>query len=215
MHDYFEKSIGLSNKILFIENELLNNQGKLMASSTIYKEIYNLMVRQKALNIINLSDLTFENLNPSPFVINIKPHIQFAPILKSISKTIANRYVGFLKSELMHLRGKVEARQAVSGNFSHRQIAIAYFCMGTKITKENTMKITQKHSQTHSLKILQKLFLKPNQLMNFTGNKSADKKHLNDLIAAERLMSGIKRKTIAIDLSPIITAFDKAFLEKY
>ena len=83
--------------------------------------------------------------------------------------------------------------------------------MGITITEKNAMSILEKHSQTKSLKILQKLITKNKQLTSLSESKTVNTKHLNDLKEARRLLSGIKKKTALTDIDRIITAFNTAY----
>jgi len=105
-------------------------------------------------------------------------------------------------------KGSSTIRVDESKKYSHPQIAIAYFVMNKTITKENAVKILEKHSQNKSVdKLLQKLISRNNQLTKSFDNKTTNTKHLNNLIAAKRLISGMKIKSAITDIDRIITAF--------
>lgn len=99
--------------------------------------------------------------------------------------------------------------------FSQKQVAIAYFMMGIIITEKNAISILEKHSNTSSLKILQKLYTKPSQLTALSDNHAANTKHKNDLKAAKQLLSGMKNKKGVEAIIPIIAAFETAYNSKY
>ena len=101
-------------------------------------------------------------------------------------------------------------------NYSHKQIAIAYCVANEAITTENAAKILSTHSQTKSVvKFLTKRMFNASQLTTLSDNKTADTKHLNDLIAAKQLLSGRKKKEAVKDISRIITAFETAYRARY
>lgn len=217
MHRYFERSIGIDDKKELIESELALQPAKSILSQFVYREIYQLMVYQKIYNTTKLSDLIYADLNSTPFVINLKPAVRYAPILDSISQSVRKRYINFLKGELR--KGDKTNLKEKKKTFFLRDIAIAYYLIGITIDANNALEITGRHSKYKSDKILQKRVAKTNQLTDLSGNKAADTKHLKSLKRAKQLMSGIKKyqanpKQIK-DIDPIITAFQDAFDAKY
>jgi hypothetical protein len=102
-------------------------------------------------------------------------------------------------------------------NYSHRQIAVAYFCMGEMITLESAEDILRKYSQTRSVdKLLQKRITVVNEIIGLSENKSTDTKKWNDLKAAKRLMSGIKNNEKAIaKINHYIASFELKYTGLY
>lgn len=101
-------------------------------------------------------------------------------------------------------------------NFSLRQIAIAYFVMNITITEENASEILKKHSAfKSSAKLLQKRISKVSDLTNLSQNKTKNTKHLNDLKATKRLISGEKEINGETSITRIITAFETAYKSRY
>ena len=99
--------------------------------------------------------------------------------------------------------------------FSQKQIGIAYCVMNIVIDTKNCNDILSKHSSTKSAKLLQKRLTNTRDLVKLSENKSADKKHLNDLIAAERLVSGMKNewknKNADTEIATIIADFKASY----
>jgi hypothetical protein len=103
-----------------------------------------------------------------------------------------------------------------SNSYSLKQIAIAYAVMNIVITKQNADSILKKHSKLKSSsKLIQKRINKISELTLLSENKTVDSKHLTDLIAAERLISGTKNKKAKADVKRIITAFKTTYDTKY
>ena len=101
-------------------------------------------------------------------------------------------------------------------NYSLRQVAIAYAVMGVQITNDNASEILNKHTIYRSVsKLLAKRVYRVNDLINTTGNKTVDTKHLKNLEAAKRLISGMKNKEMEKSISCIITAFQNNFNTTY
>jgi hypothetical protein len=98
--------------------------------------------------------------------------------------------------------------------YSLKQIAIAYFVMNIPLDEESGKKALDEHSDFKSVeKLLQKRFTNSIELTRPTGNGSSNTKHLKDLEAAERLVSGKKNKSAVNSMHTIIATF-KANLEK-
>ena len=112
-----------------------------------------------------------------------------------------------------------EVEKNISKNvnsYSHKQIAIAYCITGETITSENAAEILNKYSETKSTdKLLQKRIFKVSDLSKLSENKTTDTKHLNDLRAAKRLLSGKKNKKAVSEISRIIIALETAFQNHY
>jgi len=101
-------------------------------------------------------------------------------------------------------------------SYSIKQIAIAYSIMNILITSENAETILKEHSKfTSASKLLQKRINKVSELSKISENKTADTKHLKDLQAAKRLMSGMKNKNAINDIDRVIAAFTTAYKNKY
>ena len=96
-------------------------------------------------------------------------------------------------------------------SYTQKQVAIAYFAMSKTITKENYKSILEKHTETSSDKILQKLIVKSSDLTSLTENKTADTKQLNNLKEAKRLLSGIKDQKASKVLDDYITTFTNKY----
>jgi hypothetical protein len=121
-----------------------------------------------------------------------------------------------VKEPIQH-ESEVEKETPKNANsYSHKQIAIAYCITGEAITSENAAEILNKYSETKSVdKLLQKRIYKLSDLSKLSENKTTDTKHLNDLKAAKRLLSGRKNKKAVSEISHIITAFEAAYQNHY
>ncbi len=102
-----------------------------------------------------------------------------------------------------------------ANNFSQKQIAIAYFMLRITITEDNYLSILKKHSQTTSNKILQKRVSKSSDLTSLKYNRTSDTKHLNDLKAAKRLLSGMKKEKEIKALEDYISTFKAKYEAHY
>jgi hypothetical protein len=101
-------------------------------------------------------------------------------------------------------------------NFSHKQIAIAYHVMGIQITPKNAHEILKKYPNIKSVAtLLRKRVYRTSDLTKISQNKSTDTKHLDDLKAAKRLVSGKNIKKAETDINRIITAFETAYEKQY
>ena len=101
-------------------------------------------------------------------------------------------------------------------NFSHKEIAIAYFVMEILITPENADGILKKHSQYKSVdKLLQNRVSTVSVLTKLTENKTADTKHFNTLKNAKRLISGMKNKVAVTAITRIISTFEANYVAKH
>ncbi len=103
-----------------------------------------------------------------------------------------------------------------SENFSLRQIAIAYSVLDIQINSKNARSILAKHSNLTSIdKLLSKRILRPSELTKISDNRTKDSKHLKDLLAAKRLVSGMKITQGLKSIDRIIIAFQNNFNNKY
>lgn len=110
----------------------------------------------------------------------------------------------------------IKKQSAKTNSYSIKQIAIAYSIMNILITSENAETILKKHSNFISAsKLLQKRISKVSELSKISENKTVDTKHLKDLQAAKRLMSGMKNTKAINDIDRVITAFTTAYNNKY
>ncbi|HEX7413067.1 MAG TPA: hypothetical protein VF411_03395, partial [Bacteroidia bacterium] len=111
---------------------------------------------------------------------------------------------------------KITNQSLKSNSYSHKQIAIAYAIMNITITKQNADIILKKHSKLKSSsKLIQKRVNKISELTMLSENKTVDSKHLTDLIAAKRLISGTKNKKAKVDIKRIIAAFKTTYDTKH
>ncbi|GFD92204.1 hypothetical protein KUL156_41790 [Alteromonas sp. KUL156] len=92
--------------------------------------------------------------------------------------------------------------------YSPKEIKIAFFCLGEKITEENYLKILKKYSSSRSNKILQNPIYKSNQLTRLSGDKGSNTKHLKSLKNAQRLLSGINDSGALKSINQYISAFE-------
>lgn len=123
-------------------------------------------------------------------------------------------YISNKGLELLAAGGYIGEKQ--KKNYSQRQITIAYCVTNELITTENAAKILSTYSDTKSVeKFLTKRIFRVSDLTKLSGNKTTDTKHLNDLKAAKRLISGRKNKKAITDISRIITAFETAYNNRY
>ncbi len=102
-------------------------------------------------------------------------------------------------------------------HYTDRQIAIAYFILGTPISEENYKDALAKYSKNEikSKKILQKSIRKSNQIKPLNENKKGYTEHLEDLKKAKQLLSGTKNKNAVNNIESIITAFNTTYDLKY
>lgn len=151
------------------------------------------------------------------------------PLIGSIGNAesrVYGRYFhfhSFLKQVLIELNakdtspGKELSKKA--GNkviYSQRQIAIAYFFLGEQITDDNAAGILKNFSDTQSVqKLLSKRVSKASDLTGISENKTKDTKHLKDLEAAKRLISGKKNKKAETSIKAVITAFTTKYNSAY
>lgn len=97
----------------------------------------------------------------------------------------------------------------VKNNYSLKQVAIAYFVMSEPITKENASDILKKHTKFSSeVKFLSKIIRSTKSLTTPTENKTSNTKHLKNLLAAKRLISGMKNKKAESAIDKYIQAFN-------
>ena len=100
-------------------------------------------------------------------------------------------------------------------SYSLKQVCVAYHFMGG-ITEKNGAKLLKLHTRFNSVpKLLQKVVTKASDLTKLSENKTTDTKHLNDLKAAERLISGKKNvdalKRITYTIEQFRTNYDKHY----
>jgi hypothetical protein len=140
------------------------------------------------------------------------PQTKFRPNRISVVLSF-KEYIKFYSQqlELLNKKSSLKNRDKVidtDKSYSHKQITIAYYLMGIQIDASNANEILKEHSELRSTgKLLQKRVTNNSELSKLTGNKSADTKHLKDLEAAERLVSGKNNKTALSSIKAIITAF--------
>jgi hypothetical protein len=130
------------------------------------------------------------------------------------------KFLEYLQGKLIETATKKNADADISKAYSQKQIAIAYEFMKIIITSQNAIGILKRHSKTTSTtKLLTKRINNVSDLTKLSGNKTADTKHLNDLKAAKRLMSGIKKqgknKNAVADIDRIINAFQASYDKTY
>ncbi len=99
--------------------------------------------------------------------------------------------------------------------YSQRQVAIAYFLKGILINEDNYLELLEKHTSTKSKKILQKRIYRNSDLTKLSFNKTTDTKHLNDLLEAKELLSGMKDKEALKSLEVITSTFQSNYNIKY
>ena len=114
-------------------------------------------------------------------------------------------------------RGNPQSTPQAEKEYSHRQIAIAYFFVkGFRIDSSSAADLLKKHSKTISVsKLLSKRISSTNNLALLSGNHTTDTKHLQDLEAAKRLLIGINNDEAVKDITRIITAFETSYKLKY
>lgn len=154
----------------------------------------------------------------------IEDYFSFWEYCISQIKAITDKYIPLYEEEKIHVKNEVleqrkkskHTTEARETNYSLRQINIAYVVMGTFINSENAKQILKKHSQYKSVpKFLAKRINKVSDLNKLSGNKTTDTKHLNDLKAAKRLLSDMKKKQAITDIKRIISAVEISFDSKY
>jgi hypothetical protein len=128
------------------------------------------------------------------------------------------------KKDLLRIENKaVEANvkpapkteQKGKKSYSLRQVCISYHFMGG-ITEKNGAKLLKLHTRFKSVpKLLQKVITKASDLTTLSENKTTDTKHLNDLKAAKRLISGKKNKEALKRITHTITQFQTAYGNHY
>lgn len=144
----------------------------------------------------------------------------------NIEARIYGRYFLFYSYLLSQLKADINSpskAKSVKGKkngsaekFTQKQIAIAYFFMGEQITKDNAGKILSELSNTMSIaKLLSKRVSKASDLTGISENKTTDTKHLKDLQAAKRLITGKKNTKAAKAIDTVITAFSNTYRSKY
>ncbi len=94
-------------------------------------------------------------------------------------------------------------------NYSAKEIAIAYFCLGSpSITKENAGQILKTHSNyTSAENLIQNKISKTSQINTLTKNHAADTKHLKSLEKAKLLINSVKSSKVIVDIDAIIADF--------
>ncbi len=128
-------------------------------------------------------------------------------------KEILNETVKWCDNQLKNSVEPTKDQQVTE--YKPKEVKIAYFCLEQRITEDNYLEILEKYTTSKSKKILQKPFVKSNQLTSSTGDKTANTKHLKSLINAERLLkskrvvtSGIKLKEALKSIKRIISTFE-------
>jgi len=106
-------------------------------------------------------------------------------------------------------------KKPIKGKYSIKEVKIAYFCLGIKITKDNYLTILKKYTNSGSNKILQKQITKTSDLTATRDNRPADTKHLKSLKGAERLLSGINDKSAQNTIKQAISTFESNFNSKH
>jgi hypothetical protein len=192
---------------LFTGDEILIDlNGKI--SIVEFKAIMQELVSK---NLILEHDVNFEGT-----VLNI---IQYSLSLKGLSlceEALAQKEKKTEPQISGIIQENTSKNQAENNKFSQRQIAIAYCILNIPITTENAENILSKYSETKCVgKLLTKRVYKIGDLTKLSSNKTTDTKHLNDLKAAKRLISGRKNKNAITDISRIITAFETAYNSHY
>ncbi len=119
----------------------------------------------------------------------------------------------FLKEITPLLKNKPQQKD--KNTYSLKAVAIAYFCLGITINEDNYKEILDEHTKFKSNKILQKTIVRTSQLTTLTEDKTADKKHLNTLIDAERLLSGKKNEKATKSIKQFISTFESKFNDFY
>jgi len=144
-------------------------------------------------------------------------HLIYYSILQDWIDFMEELFAEYKEKELLCKTEKNKRQeQEANHSYSHKQIAIAYCIMGISITPENAFEILKEHSLHKSAStLLRKRISKTSELTKISENKTADTKHLNDLKAAKRLMSGKKNKKAERWVNDIITAFQTAYNKKY
>ncbi len=103
----------------------------------------------------------------------------------------------------------------LSNTYSQRQVAIACFVLDIKLTEENGLLYLAKYTKTKSVqKFLTKRIYRTKELTEASENKSTNTKHLNDLMAATRLIRGIHNPNAEKAISQYIKAFESSSLSK-
>ena len=101
-----------------------------------------------------------------------------------------------LKAKLFSMTSGIQDNDITAAgiDYSHRQIAISYRILNITIDKNNAEGILIKYSSNRSPLKLINVFskLRISDLDKLNQNKTTDSKHLKDLEAAKRLISGIK-----------------------
>ena len=127
------------------------------------------------------------------------------------SNKIQRQFMFFKDFAKNHIEKAKIQKPTSNKSYTQKQVAIAYFAMSKTITKENYKSILEKHTETSSDKILQKLIVKSSDLTSLTENKTADTKQLNNLKEAKRLLSGIKDQKASKVLDDYITTFTNKY----
>ena len=127
------------------------------------------------------------------------------------SNKIQRQFMFFKDFAKNHIEKTKIQKPTSNKSYTQKQVTIAYFAMSKTITKENYKSILEKHTETSSDKILQKLIVKSSDLTSLTENKTADTKQLNNLKEAKRLLSGIKDQKASKVLDDYITTFTNKY----
>lgn len=227
-----EKNI-VENRIENIKNQWRPNKIKTPSGSE-----YNMFWELTGMNRNNKFQQTFVNsemINPlnieSPFYYHIPEALErnnikvneAVLILSTIQssqpeqriKNIVKPIIEYLRTNEAILNKRKPTKENKQKSYTQKQVAIAYYVQGITITENNALGILKKHTETSSLKILQKLITKNSQLTTILETKTASTKHLNDLKRAKELLSGIKNKRAVTDIDRFISVFQTNYEKTY
>lgn len=139
----------------------------------------------------------------------------------------ADKKLEYLQTQINQLDGQINQTKTAkknprklnsNKNFTYKEIAIAYLFLKEFINKENAASILKKHSQQKCDLQLVRVARKnrnPSDLTKIRHDKTADKRHLESLMRAERLIISLKNKNAENDINRIITGFRMNFDKKY
>jgi hypothetical protein len=110
---------------------------------------------------------------------------------------------------LIRKGNEVKLKEGIKNDkpYSQRQVAIAYYVLDIPLTKESAEIALSTYTKTNSLqKFLTKQIRNIKHLTSPDGNPTTLTKHLNDLLAAKRLISGLENEEAEKKINHIIKA---------
>lgn len=127
-----------------------------------------------------------------------------------------SRWIEYLDKKRKAAAGRPLFTKTISADtgatYSVKQIGIAYFFLNIMITKENAVELAKRYNpKINSSKLYQKRVSKASDLTSLPPDKSAATKHLQDLRAAKRLVSGTNNKNALSSADTVLAAFEAKY----